>query len=635
MQQDFGAERFASHAKRGYNKIMEAEKEHGELNWVFAAGIVGADIGTSVFYGTGILFPIVGYLSPLFILIACLTMWIFKRTYEEGLAMSPYNGGAYSMILRSLGRRMAVAAGALTVVSYLATAAVSSLSGAYYFSSLFEGGLSVPTILWISFIPVVLFGLLNIKGIKEPAKIVTGVALAHFALLIIISFWGLIYLAFHWSEVNFSKFSNFFNYPKELTFSTLAYGFAASFLGITGFESAAQIVETLEQPVMVTVRKLYKAVIILVSITAPVVSILCLTILTPEEVMQNKNYLLSGLSLKIGGSFLLFLIVVDATLTLFAAVNTAFVGFIGLAATMAKHGNLPQIFLKRVNHWLSFLEGYPVIALMMMVLVMLTSSFVAGAVEITAKVYEIAFLGVMVSFAVGVILMRNKGYRKLTPTRFLSKFYIQIHKFTLPLPPLFTAAALSFAVYMLVFHSSSASLLLFTVLFGSALLVMAYYRWGMLENRLETHTDLRLGLGRFRSARELPEDCPKFILCVGTHRIRVLINKTLDYICKQNAMPFELILFYAEEEEPAHSNVHFYEVLQRVVSQQVAPLHAKRDIILTVKILPEKLIEGLEVLKKTIPFKAVYFGVGREPDHSYELKDLAAKETEIQITSIF
>ena len=613
---------------------MEFEKEHNELNWLIGAGIVGADIGTSVFYGTGILFPIVGYLAPLFILTACLAMWLFKRTYEEGLAISPYNGGAYSMILRSVGRRMAVVAGALTFVSYLATAAVSSLSGGYYFSSLFEDGLSENTVVLISFIPVIIFGLLNIKGIREPAKIVTGVAIAHFGLLILISLWGLIYLAFHWAEVDFSKFSNFFNYPKELTFATLAYGFAASFLGITGFESAAQIVETLEHPTLVTVRKLYRAVIILVSVTAPVVSILCLTILTPEEVSQNINYLLSGMSQKIGGSFLLFIIVIDAALTLFAATNTAYVGFIGLAATMAKHGNLPQIFLKRLHHIFPFLEGYPVIVMAMMVIVMMISSMVAGAVEITAKVYEIAFLGVMVSFALGVVLMRNKKLKRMTPMEFLSPNYIKIHRFKLPLPPLATAVILGFAVYFLVTHASPQSLLLFTFLFASTVMIMAYYRWGMLENRLETHTDLRLGLGKFKAMTQLPEDHPKHILCVGSHRIRRLINKTLQYIMERQAEPFELIVFYAEEED-SMNNIHFHEVLQRVVSQQIAPIHEKKNIILTVKILPGQLIEGLETLKKTEPFESVYFGVGREPDHSYKLKEEVAKELEIQITSVF
>ena len=614
---------------------MEFEKENNELSWLIGAGVVGADIGTSVFYGTGILFPIVGYLAPIFILTACALMWLFKRTYEEGLAISPYNGGAYSMILRSVGRRMAVVAGALTFVSYLATAAVSSLSGSYYFSSLFDGGLSENTVVLISFTPVIIFGLLNIKGIKEPAKIVTAIALSHFGLLILISLWGLIYLAFHWSEVDFSKFSQFAYYPKELTLATLAYGFAASFLGITGFESVAQIVETLEHPTLVTVRKLYKAVIILVSITAPVISILCLTLLTPQEVTENINYLLSGMSYKIGGSFLLFMIVIDASLTLFAATNTAYVGFIGLAATMAKHGNLPQIFLKRINHIVPFCEGYPVIVLAMMVIVMIISSFVAGAVDITAKVYEIAFLGVMVSFAIGVILMRNKPLKKITPIQFLSPVYIQFPKFKLTMPPLATACVLGFAVYLLVIHASPESLFLFTFLFSGTLLMMAYYRWGMLENRLRTHTDLRLGLGRFKNLNELPEDCPKHILCVGSRRIRRLINKTLQYIIEKQPTPFELVIFYAEEDGESNGNIHFHEVLQRVVSQQVAPLHERKDIILTVKILPGPLIEGLVSLKKSEPFESIYFGVGREPDHSYKLKEEVAKELEIKIISIF
>lgn len=613
---------------------MEPEKGKSELNWLIAAGVVGADIGTSVFYGTGILFPIVGYMAPLFVLTACLAMWLFKRTYEEGLAMSPYNGGAYSMILRSLGRRIAVVAGALTFVSYLATAAVSSLSGGYYFSSLFEGGLNTTAVVLISFIPVVLFGLLNIKGIKEPAKIVTWICISHFSLLILISLWGLIYLAFHWQEINFSKFFNFFNGPKELTLSTLAYGFAASFLGITGFESAAQIVETLKRPTLKTVRQLYRAVIILVSITAPAVSILCLTILTPEEVNQNIHYLLSGLSQKIGGSFLLFLIVIDATLTLFAATNTAFVGFIGLAATMAKHGNLPQVFLKKIQHIFPSLEGYPLIALTMMFIVMLISSFVAGAVEITAKVYEIAFLGVMVSFALGVVLLRNQGFRKKTPLKYLSPIYLKINKFRLSIPPLATFIILGFSVYMLVLHSKSPALLLFVFLFASILLLMVYYRWGMLENRLETHTDLRLGLGQFSSMQNIPDHFSKFILCVGHHRIRRLINSTMDYILKNTQTPFELILFYAEEEEPG-SNIHFYEILQRVVSQQIAPTHANKDIILTVKILPGTLMEGLETVKKTISFNSIYFGVGRELGHSYQLKEEIEKELEIKITSIY
>ncbi len=259
---------------------MPSKRPQDELGWIIAAGIVGADIGTSIFYSTGILFPIVGYYAPLFVLSCCLMMWLFKKTYEEGLAMSPYNGGAYSMILRSVGRRGAVFAGALTFVSYLATAAVSALSGSFYLSSLFPNLTAVHIVL-LSFIPIIGFGLLNTKGIKEPAKLVTLIAGLHFLLLIIIAIWGGTFLITNWSSLSFERFTS----PTiSLSFSTFMYGFASAFLGITGFESAAQIVEELKTPTLVTVHKLYKTVIILVSVTAPAISFLCLILLSPLEI---------------------------------------------------------------------------------------------------------------------------------------------------------------------------------------------------------------------------------------------------------------------------------------------------------------------------------------------------------------
>ena len=615
---------------------MEPNKAKSDLNWLIAAGVVGADIGTSVFYGTGILFPIVGYFAPLFVLTACFCMWIFKRTYEEGLAMSPYNGGAYSMILRSVGKRVAVFAGALTFVSYLATASVSSLAGAFYFSSLFENSLEQDQVVWISFIPVIFFALLNIKGIKEPAKLVTWIAIAHFFLLGIICLWGLIYVAFHWNSIDFYKFADFSSYPRELTGSTLAYGFAAAFLGITGFESAAQIVESLKTPTLKTVRKLYKAVILTVSLTAPMISLLCLLILTPQEVNTNVNYLLSGLGSKIGGWFLLNLVVIDATLTLFAATNTAFIGFIGLATTMAKHGNLPQVYLKRIAHILPGVEGYPVTALSLMGIVMIMSALVAGELSIATKVYEMAFLGVMVSFSVGTILMRNRGYRKATPTRYLSKSCLQLNGVKISLPPLLTSLILSFAILFLTLKSSPDVRFMLTFLIGATLILMAYYRWGVLENRLRTHTDLRLGMGKYIQMEKLPEDLPKYLLCLGEHRIRRLIVQTINFISeKKESGPFELVCFHAEQEDEGSSTNEYHELLQRVVSQQIAPIYQSQDFILTVRILPAKLSEGLQNLKNSISPRSIYFGMGRDLDHSsVKAREALSKELEMPIESI-
>jgi len=612
---------------------LDANKS--SLNWIIAAGVVGADIGTSVFYGTGILFPIVGYLAPVVVMTVCIMMWAFKKTYEEGLALSPYNGGAYSMILRSLGRQAAVLAGALTVISYLATASVSSLSGAYYLSSMWQGGLPSSTVVLLAFVPIVLFALLNTKGIKEPAKLVTAIAGFHFFLLIVISLWGLGFLAWNWNSIDFSGFLEMRSPSGPLTFNLVVYGFAAGFLGITGFESAAQIVEELEQPALETVRKLYKTVVILVSITAPTISFLCLALLTQDEVSKNTDALLSVLSYKLGGQFLLTIIVIDATLTLFAATNTAFVGFIGLATTMAKQGNLPRFMLSRVAHRHPSIQGYPFIAFPFMLVALMMCAFVAGEVEILAKVYEISFLGVMVSFCIGVVLLRNRAIRKDIPPGFLSSWLFVSGDNKIPVVPLISGLVLFFAQFTLLLHSTSAERSMLIQLLSLILLVMAFYRWGILESRLEKRSDLRLGTGKFANQTNLPEDLEKFIVCTGGTGARRLINQTIKKIQKKlgTEAPFELVIFHAEDNRDPEG--FFYEILQRVVSQQIVPVHQNSNIVLRVKILPGSLTEGLQTLRKTVDFKSLFLGGS---SHLFgkksELEETLIKELEVEVVHI-
>lgn len=608
-----------------------------QLNWFISAGIVGADIGTSVFYSTGILFPIVGYFAPAFVLFTCLAMWIFKKTYEEGLAMSPRNGGAYSMILRSAGRRPAVAAGALTFVSYLATAAVSSLSGSYYICSLFSNQPSLILIVAIAFIPLIFFSLMNIRGLTEPAKIVTVIASFHFIFLFVIGIWGLTYIGLNWETLNLSKFLNLAGSGNfKISLPLIAYGFAASFLGITGFESAAQIIESLKKPHMKTLEKLYTAVILAVSCTAPLISFVCLATLTSEEINGNLNSLLSAMTFKIGGSLLKTLLVVNASLTLFAATNTALVGFVGLATTMAKNGNLPQILLTRWIHKNPKLEGYPYISIPFAFITMIMAALVAGEVKTAGKVYGIAFLGVMVCFSLGAILMRNKGFNKSTPLKYLSQKVLIFKNQIYSLPPLITLLILGVAFFILIFQSDFQVLFMLTLLLSITSLLMAYYRWTILEKRLVSHSDLRLGFGSYakQTTSDLPHDLPTYVLCIGTANTRRLIMSALKRVKSiEKDRPYELILFYAEGEDIEDSSI-FYELLQRIVSQQIAPM-IKQNIILTVKILPGTLLEGLNVLQANFPFRQIFFGSsGHDPIHAHTLKDTISKELDVSIISL-
>jgi hypothetical protein len=145
-------------------------------------------------------------------------------------------------------------------------------------------------------------------------------------------------------------------------------------------------------------------------------------------------------------------------------------------------------------------------------------------------------------------------------------------------------------------------------LLAMILLVMAFYRWGILENRLETRSDLRLGTGKYAKKTNLPEDLKKYILCTGGTGARRLINSSIKHIAKElgSEVPFELVIFHAENSRDPEG--FFYELLQRVVSQQIVPAHQDLNMILRVKILPGSLSEGLQTLRKTVDFKSILLG---------------------------
>jgi len=592
------------------------------LSWWLAAAIVGADIGTSVFYSTGIVGHIVGYAAPLMILLVCLLMWLFKFTYEEGCAASPFNGGAYMMVLQTVGRRMAMVVGALTILSYLATAAVSAISGAHYLDS-FDAVNKWPIehLVAVSTIPVLFFGFLNIIGIKEPAKIVLAVATFHFSLLLVLDFYGLA-IAFSTN----ADFGRIFQGITVLSPQNIVHGFAAAFLGITGFEAAAQIVEQLKPPTWLTLRKVYLVVVALVGITAPLTSYLCIILLTPQELKMYSENLLSALAIKEFGHTGLVVLILDACLMLFAAVNTAYAGCIGLCTTMAKQGNLPGFFLRRwaddapwplskYKSRMPFLQGYPNCALTFMFVTIGMILLLKGEVKALAEVYGMAFLAVMMSFCLGVILLRARMPLKVARSPYRTRWIMQVGDLSMPLPAILGLIALTIAEVVLFIYAEDARILGISI-FLLVLMVTAFYRLGVLEGRLQHLPDLRLGLGKFQNTDELPENLPTYVLCTAGAKARNLTVLLLDLLEHEEPGEKEVVIFHAEQEAARRGIV--FELLQRVVSQQVAPKFKDRDLILTVKVLPETLIDGMIQLKRYRKFKKIFLGTGQDPTQARE-----------------
>lgn len=595
---------------------------HGhQLTWWLGAGLVGADIGTSVFYSTGVLYPMVGFAAPFFITFVCAAMWLFKIAYQEGCAVSPLNGGAYTMVLQTIGRRAALVVGSLTILSYLATAVVSALSGALYVSSLSATPWSSWMVVAVAAIPVVGFAMLNLVGLKESTKVVFGIAAFHFGMLIVMDVYGL-YIAFtegaHWERLT-SGFG-------VLTPHAILMAFAAAFLGITGFESAAQIIEEIEQPTWLAIRRIYLTIVLLVMFTSPISSMLCIVLLSDADIEKYKSAFLSGLAVREGGTTMLYLLVANACLTLFAAVNTAFAGATGLMTTMGKQGNLPAIVLRQWTGVSPTLKGFPFVALPFMALCLVMLAVFPGAVDRLGEVYGMAFLSVMVCYCAGVILLRLHQPAKVARSPYVSPWTVAWQDKRIPLAPL-VGGCILFVAALILFLTAHHARDLGLQLFLGVLLVMAFYRLGQVETRMVRLPDLRLGLGRYRGLDKLPE-LPTYVICTTQVSPRTLVTE-ISYILKKFGENIEIVIFHAEEQSAPHGVVS--EGLERLISQQLEEFYEGRDVILAVKVLPGNLIEVLTEYSKTRTFELVFISTGHEADTSEALRAHLANELSVEV----
>ena len=144
----------------------------------------------------------------------------------------------------------------------------------------------------------------------------------------------------------------------------------------------------------------------------PGMALLALALIPIPEVSQHQEALLAHMGDVAGGSWLAWLISLDASLVLSGAVLTSYVGVTGLVKRMTPDRCLPQFLLKSNRRGSShriiiafFLLGVSILLI------------TRGELEALAGVYTISFLAVMILFAGGNILLKVKRARLPRPTR--------------------------------------------------------------------------------------------------------------------------------------------------------------------------------------------------------------------------
>ncbi len=373
-----------------------------KLNQLASTAICGNDISSSVLYVSALSIGFAGQYAWITLLIVSLVLFLFRRIYGEVVGALPLNGGAYNALLNTTRKSTASFAATLTILSYMATAVISANEGIHYIHHIF----SAMPILLMTIMLLGVFALLTIGGIRESATVAIGIFIFHLSSLLLLS----VFIIYYLSQNGLNTFLQNWDFPltHEGSISNAIFlGFAASMLGVSGFESSANFVEEQQKGVFPkTLRNMW----VIVSIINPLMAVFALALFSIPQLQSDvfQETLLVEMGNQVGGDWIATLISVDAFLVLSGAVLTSFVGVSGLLERMTLDRIMPPYFLKKNKKGSSYR-----IIIMFFLLCVSVLLITKGNVALLAGVYTISFLSVMALFGIGNILLKVK--RKKLP----------------------------------------------------------------------------------------------------------------------------------------------------------------------------------------------------------------------------
>ncbi len=363
----------------------------GGLGQLAATAICGNDITSSCLYVSALAILYAGKLAPLALLLVVGVLYLFRTIYAEVVGALPLNGGAYNALLNTTSKFRASLAACLTILSYMATAVVSASEAVKYASAVVP---QLPiTMTTIGLLGV--FMVLTILGITDSARVAILIFVTHMVTLAVLIGAGVIYVAWHGLDTLFANLAT--PAPGELLAATF-FGFSAAMLGISGFESSANFVEEQAEDVFPkTLRNMWIAVAVL----NPTIALLALALIPIGNIDAHRDALLAVMGVESSGTWLGTAVSIDAALVLSGAVLTSFVGVNGLARRMTLDRCLPQFLLKTNRRGTT--HRIIVAFFLLTVSILLITE---GDLAALAGVYNISFLGVMVLFGLGNILLK-------------------------------------------------------------------------------------------------------------------------------------------------------------------------------------------------------------------------------------
>jgi basic amino acid/polyamine antiporter, APA family len=330
---------------------------------LFSAGY--GDVGSSIYYGLGLVAIVALGATPIVLAIAGLIYVSNALTYAEGGAMIPEAGGSASFARRAFNDMVGFASGWALLLSYVATMAISAYTIppylAYFFPALSEPGLG--TLVSIGIVAFLM--LINIIGVRESTRlnvIFVGLDIATQICLVVL---GIVLILGLNPGILFEHMFGSGNWPST---QNLIYGIAIAALCFTGVETVSQLAEETLLP-SIRIPRAYFMMIAAILVIFAGISIVALSAMTPQTLGDPgaggwARDPVAGIAANLPSETLrsIFapLVAVLAATILLVATNAGLLGISRLTFNMSSHQQFPA-FLAKVHP--TFRTPYRAIAL--------------------------------------------------------------------------------------------------------------------------------------------------------------------------------------------------------------------------------------------------------------------------------
>ncbi|KAG0021509.1 hypothetical protein BGZ80_002248 [Entomortierella chlamydospora] len=307
------------------------------------------------------------------------------------------SSGAYAFFLNISAKWVAGIMATLAILDYMATSVLSAASATSYLSSQF----ALPSafgVFPLTIVVILVFGVITFLGVRESSAMASCIFVGHLITITVVMGAALVYWIRNGNDILISNWQT--PHPDTNVASLIWNGFCLGLLGVTGFESAEGYLEDLKPDVFPSIIK-YMWICITV-VNAPI-TLLVMAVVPMSEVIDDPDSSILTLAKAASGNspWLTYWLVIDAAIVLGAGVLTGMVGVLGLFERLSKDQILPPFLLIR-NKWTGVFQY---IILFFMVLCVTLYSTTGGDVTSLSGVFAVAFLCVMVSYALANIML--------------------------------------------------------------------------------------------------------------------------------------------------------------------------------------------------------------------------------------